>query len=225
MGVAGAVGGVAGSRTVSVTGFTLRRVDREGDLALIHRWMNDPEVAAYWHTAEPMSEISAYLAMRGASPSIRLCVGELSGEPMSYWELYRADRDALGCFYDALPHDIGVSVLIGPPEWRGKGVASRLIDTVARQIFADTPETPRIVADPAVRNVAAVRAFTSAGFRTDRELVLPDKRAVLVIRERAIGLGAMAIHRGDVSRAQHVVAVGGYAPWAHRPSQTCCALR
>lgn len=178
--------GVAAAGRAGWRGFTLRGVDRECDLALIHRWMNDPEVAAYWHMADPMSEISAYLAMRGASPSIRLCVGELSGQPMSYWELYRADRDALGCFYDALPHDVGISVLIGPPEWRGKGVASGLIDTVARQIFADIPETSRIVADPAARNVAAVRAFRSAGFRTSRELTLPDKRAVLVIRERDI---------------------------------------
>src|SRR5690348_10112900 len=41
--------------------FSLRELDLDRDLDLLHRWMNDPEVARYWKKAWPREQVASYL--------------------------------------------------------------------------------------------------------------------------------------------------------------------
>lgn len=74
--------------------FQLVPVRLERDLAVISRWMNDPAVAAFWELAGAETVTAAHLMpqLEGDGRSIP-CLGVLSGVPMSYWEIYRADLD------------------------------------------------------------------------------------------------------------------------------------
>ncbi|NED93542.1 acetyltransferase, partial [Streptomyces sp. SID11233] len=56
---------------------------------------------------------------------------------------------------------------------------------VTSLILAHRPYATRVLAEPDVRNVRSVAAFLRAGYRKDRELDLPGKRAALMIRDRA----------------------------------------
>ncbi|WP_280707845.1 GNAT family N-acetyltransferase [Kitasatospora sp. GP30] len=161
--------------------FRLRPVE-EGDLPLITSWMNDPAVAAFWELAGPPEVTERHLRPQLApgGPS-RPYLGLLGGEPISYWEVYQAARDRLADHYPAGPDDLGVHLLIGPPSARGRGLGAVLIDAVAGELLRDCA---RVVAEPDVRNTASVRSFERAGFRRAGELQLPEKRAVLMIRER-----------------------------------------
>ncbi|MFI9274788.1 GNAT family N-acetyltransferase [Kitasatospora sp. NPDC052896] len=161
--------------------FRLRPV-RPADLPLITDWMNDPAVAAFWELAGPaeLTERHVGAQLEGDGRSVPY-LGLLDGAPMSYWEVYAAAHDRLAGYYPARPDDTGLHLLLGPPETRGRGLGSVLLDAVTEELLR---RGPRVVAEPDVRNTASVRAFRRAGFTETGELHLPEKRAALMIRDR-----------------------------------------
>ncbi|AVZ75703.1 GNAT family N-acetyltransferase [Streptomyces lunaelactis] len=176
-----------GPVTTSVGSVHLVPVRIERDLPLISRWMNDPAVAAFWELAGPESITAAHLRTQldGDGRSIP-CLGVLSGTPMSYFEIYRADLDPLARHYPARPHDTGIHLLIGNVADRGRGVGSTLLRAVADLVLDNRPRCARVIAEPHLRNTPSVSAFLSAGFRFSAEVDLPDKRAALMVRDRAL---------------------------------------
>ncbi|MFD5816839.1 GNAT family N-acetyltransferase [Streptomyces sp. NPDC127038] len=157
------------------------------DLALVHRWMNDPAVAEFWELAGPEAVVEDHLLRQldGDGRSVP-CLGVLDGVPMSYWEIYRADLDPLARHYPARPHDTGVHLLIGGVADRGRGLGSTLLRVVADHVLDHRPACARVVAEPDLRNTPSVSAFLSGGFRFSAEIDLPGKRAALMIRDRAL---------------------------------------
>ncbi|WP_405662011.1 GNAT family N-acetyltransferase [Streptomyces sp. RK9] len=167
--------------------FQLVPVRVERDLALISRWMNDPAVAAFWELAGPASVTETHLRpqLDGDGRSVP-CLGVLDGAPMSYWEIYRADLDPLARHYPARPHDTGIHLLVGGVADRGRGLGTTLLRAVADLVLDHRPSCARVVAEPDLRNTPSVSAFLSAGFRFAAEVDLPDKRAALMVRDRAL---------------------------------------
>ncbi|MEV0323189.1 GNAT family N-acetyltransferase [Streptomyces sp. NPDC050659] len=176
-----------GPVTTAVGVFQLVPVRVERDLALISRWMNDPAVAAFWELAGPEAVTEAHLRgqLEGDGRSVP-CLGVLEGTPMSYWEIYRADLDALARHYPARPHDTGVHLLIGGVADRGRGLGTSLLRAVADLVLDHRAACARVIAEPDLRNTPSVSAFLSAGFRFAAEVDLPDKRAALMVRDRAL---------------------------------------
>jgi RimJ/RimL family protein N-acetyltransferase len=167
--------------------FRLVPVRLERDLALLAGWMNDPAVAEFWELAgdQRVTEDHLRSQLTGDGRSVP-CLGVLDGVPMSYWEIYRADLDPLARRYPARPHDTGVHLLIGGVADRARGLGSALLRAVATMVLDNRPACTRVVAEPDLRNTPSVSAFLTAGFRLSAELELPDKRAALMIRDRAL---------------------------------------
>ncbi|MGW0769553.1 GNAT family N-acetyltransferase [Streptomyces sp. NPDC002676] len=165
--------------------FELVPVSVERDLPLVHRWMNDPAVAAYWELAGPQDRTASHLrAQRDGDGRSVPCLGVLDGAPMSYWEIYRADLDPLARHYPARPHDTGIHLLIGGAADRGRGLGSTLLRAVVGLVLDRRPACASVVAEPDLRNTPSVAAFLSAGFRFAAEVDLPGKRAALMIWDR-----------------------------------------
>lgn len=166
--------------------FQLVPVHPARDLAMISRWMNDPAVAAFWELAGPESITAGHIRRQldGDGRSVP-CLGVLDGRPMSYWEIYRADLDPLARHYPARPHDTGIHLLIGGVDNRGRGIGTTLLRAVSDLVLDNRPLCARVVAEPDLRNTPSVSAFLSAGFRFSAEVELPDKRAALMVRDRA----------------------------------------
>ncbi|WKD32189.1 GNAT family N-acetyltransferase [Streptomyces xanthophaeus] len=176
-----------GSVTTPAGAFRLEPVRPGRDLELLTGWMNDPEVAAYWELAGPAAVTADHLRAQldGDGRSIP-CLGLLDGTPMSYWEIYRADLDPLSGHYPARPHDTGIHLLIGDGTNRGRGLGTALLRAVADLVLGNRPRCTRVVAEPDIRNTPSVSAFLNSGFRCSAEIDLPEKRAALMIRERAL---------------------------------------
>ncbi|MER7728249.1 GNAT family N-acetyltransferase [Streptomyces sp. NPDC096323] len=171
--------------TTSAGVFQLVPVRLERDLPLISRWMNDPAVAAFWELAGDETVTARHLKpqLDGDGRSIP-CLGVLSGVPMSYWEIYRADLDPLARHCRIRPHDTGVHLLIGDADQRGQGIGSTLLRAVGDLVLDHRPRCTRVVAEPDLGNAPSVSAFLSAGFRFAAEVELPEKRAALMVRDR-----------------------------------------
>ncbi|MFH8559353.1 GNAT family N-acetyltransferase [Streptomyces sp. NPDC017988] len=176
-----------GPVTTDAGAFQLVPVRLERDLPLISRWMNDPAVAAFWELAGPEAVTEEHLRpqLDGDGRSVP-CLGVLEGMPMSYWEIYRADLDPLARHYPFRPHDTGIHLLIGGVVNRGRGLGTALLRAVADLVLDRRPACARVIAEPDLRNTPSVSAFLSAGFRFSAEVDLPDKRAALMVRDRAL---------------------------------------
>ncbi|MEU8959191.1 GNAT family N-acetyltransferase [Streptomyces sp. NPDC048518] len=183
------LGGVGrwGCTPTDAGAFRLVPVRLERDLPLISRWMNDPTVAAFWELSGPEAVTESHLRSQldGDGRSVP-CLGVLEGMPMSYWEIYRADLDPLARHYPSRPHDTGIHLLIGGVANRGRGLGTSLLRAAADHVLDHRPACTRVVAEPDLRNTPSVSAFLSAGFRFSAEVDLPDKRAALMIRDRAL---------------------------------------
>ncbi len=161
--------------------FTLCPVKPDRDLAVIHRWMNDPAVARYWELDGPIERTADHLAEQRALPHTEPYLARLSGRAIGYWEVYRAAEDRLAAYYPARPDDVGIHLLIGEPDLRGLGLGTLLLTALCDAIQRESG--CRVVADPDERNIASVRAFMAAGFTPSGTVTLPEKRATLVIRD------------------------------------------
>ncbi|MER5929284.1 GNAT family N-acetyltransferase [Streptomyces sp. NPDC002054] len=167
--------------------FRLAPVRLGRDLELLTRWMNDPVVDAFWELRGPAAVTATHLRTQldGDGRSIP-CLGLLDGTPMSYWEIYRADLDPLARYYPARPHDTGIHVLLGEAADRGRGLGTTLLRAVADLVLDNRPRCTRVIAEPDIRNTPSVTAFLNSGFRLSAEIDLPEKRAALMLRERAL---------------------------------------
>ena len=168
--------------------FTLSPVKPDRDLPLIHRWMNDPEVARYWELDGPPERTAGHIAAQLELEHTQPLLARLGGRPIGYWELYQAAEDELAGYYPARPTDLGVHLLIGEADCRGIGLGGLLLGVLAEAAQRQRPR--RLVAEPDERNVASVRAFAAAGFHAAGTLELPGKRATLMVRpepERGTG--------------------------------------
>lgn len=176
-----------GALSTCVGEFRLRRVRLPGDLPLITAWMNDPAVAAFWHLDGPSETTERHLRAQLTSDGRSVpCLGVLERRPVGYWEIYRADLDPLALHYPARSHDIGIHVLLGPADARGRGLGSALLRAIADQVLRTRPRCTRVLAEPDVRNTACVAALRKAGFRRTAELDLTDKHAALMVRNRRL---------------------------------------
>lgn len=161
-----------------------RRLDPAADLDLVHGWMHQPHVVPFWQLDVRRDEVGAYLAGIAEAGHVEPLIGCVDGAPVSYWEVYWAARDPLAHHYPAADHDQGVHLLIGPPEWTGRGLGRRLLDAVVRWQLEREPRTRRIVAEPDVRNGRMIHVFERCGFTRQDELDLPEKRAALMVHPR-----------------------------------------
>ncbi|MDA8354633.1 MAG: GNAT family N-acetyltransferase [Firmicutes bacterium] len=162
---------------------SFRRVELERDLDRLHRWHHEPHVIPFWNLNISLEKYRQHLTSFLADTHQSLHIGMLDGTPMSYWETYWAKDDILGNYYDWHPEDQGVHLLIGPPSFLGKGYALPLLQTITHWLFQHEP-TEKVVAEPDVRNAKMIHIFEKCGFRFQREIDLPDKRAALLFCSR-----------------------------------------
>src|SRR5215475_15432425 len=139
--------------------FTVRDLDLAKDVDLVHTWMNQPDIAGQWGLHGSKESIAAYIGALQSGTHVRPCIGYVDGVPMSYWEIYRADLDPLARYFPFLHYDLGLNVLIGPSEYRGRGIGPRMIAAVCDDLFEEHRRTRRIVAEIDVHAGAAHRAF------------------------------------------------------------------
>jgi acetyl CoA:N6-hydroxylysine acetyl transferase len=162
---------------------SFRPASVEEDAERVHEWMNREHVVPFWDMAWPRERIRAYLQEAVDDPHQTPYIGHLEGEPMSYWESYWAVDDVLGRHYDAQPEDQGVHLLIGPPEFLGKGYALPLLRAMTAMQFRHEP-TKKVVTEPDIRNERVIRVFERCGFELQRPVDLPDKKAALMFCRR-----------------------------------------
>ena len=164
--------------TQDVDGFgtvAVRLLDAKADAGLVHGWVRE-ERAAFWGmnglTEDQVAEIYAHMDTLDTHHAYLL---EKDGEPVGLLQTYEPEADRVSECYAVEPGDIGVHLLLAPPEAAGarSGWSSALLGAVATYVLV-VLDRRRVVVDPDVRNEKAIARFLRQGFVAGERVVLPE---------------------------------------------------
>ncbi|NNC23002.1 acetyltransferase [Salinisphaera sp. USBA-960] len=179
-------------RTVGGVGhLTIRPFAGGNDIAAAHRWLTAPHATFWGMQANREADTKDYFTAINKSATHEAWMGHLDGEPYFLAEVYAPDADAIGDYYPVDAGDIGMHLLIAPPEQYIHGLTWAVFTLVVDTLFAREDVT-RIVVEPDVEN-SGIHVFNErAGFVYERQIAMRDKTAWLATCSRAGHRCAMA---------------------------------
>lgn len=157
---------------------------RHSDLPLLQRWLQLPQVDAWWHEPLDLAGVVAKYGPRidGLVPT-HMFVIELDGRAIGWIQWYRwRDYAAHAAQLGAEPTAAGVDLALGEVEMLGRGLGSAALRLfIERVVFAH--DVSAVVSDPEERNTRSLRAFEKAGFTVERTIRLQgETRPRCVVR-------------------------------------------
>lgn len=168
---------------------TLRVLDPDADLDVLHAWVNEPR-ARFWGLAGlPRTELRDLYAHVGSLPTHHAFLVRWDGEPVALLQTYEPGHDPVGEAYDVEPGDVGAHFLLGARGPRGADLWAGVGPLIVAFCLAD-PRVERIVVEPDAANERAHARMRALGFETAGRVRVGDKDALLAFltRERARGL-------------------------------------
>lgn len=205
----------------------LEPLDVDRDVPLLHAWVTHPRSVFWMMQDASVDDVRREYADIVASPHHDAWLGRVGpgggavgpggtsrlrgraadGAAAFLAETYDPAHSALAAVHETQPGDLGMHVLVAPTDTPVHGFTAAVFAAVVRHCFTlpghgDVPAR-RVVVEPDARNVAIHRLNTRAGFVAEREVELPDKRALLsaCTREQfeASELGASFDPTGDAA--------------------------
>ena len=201
---------------------TIEPLDLERDaelLGLLHAWVTHPRSKFWMMQDATLNDVRREYGDIVANPHHDAFLGRADGRPAFLVETYDPRWSALADLPELEPGDLGMHVMIGPPEGEPlPGYTSQVFAAVLEHCFAD-PAVRRVVVEPDVDNAAIRVKNIDAGFVELREVPVPGKTAMLSVctreaYERASGMSAPHLTPAFMDLAhRHLVAkaIGEYA--------------
>lgn len=92
------------------------------DTDILHKWMNDPRVAAAWGVSGSKSTQEAFLKSSLSNRHSMPVIGCWDGKPFGYFEIYWVKEDNLAKYIgrEVDDFDRGIHALVGEQEFRGE---------------------------------------------------------------------------------------------------------
>jgi len=137
------------------------------DLRLIVEWRSQPEVYE-WYAGRPVTENEIRKRHLESPDPVTRCIVHLDGEPVGFLQFYEYIdkwKPAVGLEPDEQAW--GLDLYLGEVRMHGRGIGTRLVRGVVERLITDYGAT-RVLIDPHVGNIAAVRSYEQAGFRKIR---------------------------------------------------------
>ncbi len=163
---------------------SLRTLDVDTDLERFNRWQNDPRVSAFWEETGSLEEHRAHLQKLDEDPHSLMLIGCFDDEPFAYFEVYWAQEDRLGRYYDAGHYDRGIHMLVGEAHHRGPHKVRSWLSALSHYLLLDEPRTQTLVSEPRADNDRMIAHLQCVGFCRLKEFDFPHKRAALMAMTR-----------------------------------------
>ena len=156
----------------------------QDDLPLLHTWLQQSHVKRWWRDRDTLEDVEAHYlpAILGIEPTDHYVV-ELDGRAIGMLQTYRATDYAADWPVGARPGDAGVDILIGEPEFVGRGLGPQILRLFVDEIVFADAGVNAVIAGPDVRNTSSIRAFEKAGFRRLREVAVPGEEAAELLMQ------------------------------------------
>jgi len=163
------------------------RLMKENDLLLLHSWLQRPHVVEWWggEACLNFDQVQEKYLPRLKNPErVTPYIAMMDSTPIGYAQSYIALGCGDGWWEDETDPGVrGIDLFLSEGNQLGKGIGTRLVETLVKHLFAD-PEVTKIQTDPDPRNLRAIRCYEKAGFRVVRTIVTPDDPALYMVQER-----------------------------------------
>jgi RimJ/RimL family protein N-acetyltransferase len=157
---------------------SLRPLDLATDVPTLHNWVTQP-YAQYWGLlTATVDDVRTEYERIERTGYHQAFLGAHDGRPAFLMERYQPAHDPVGEVYQPAPGDIGMHVLVAPPEQRVPGFTGVVFETILDYLFSD-PLVDRVVVEPDVRNTKIQDLNQRMGFRKHSIVTLPGKQAWL----------------------------------------------
>jgi aminoglycoside 6'-N-acetyltransferase len=155
----------------------------DDDVPLLAAWLRDPAVGAWWEgttIAYDDAYVRAEMLHADDETHVTQAIVELDGEPIGFQQWYTlAGEPETMVEYGLVADDraFGIDQIIGESRLHNRGIGTRQVRAVAAWLLgSDGPGARRVLTDPVVENLRAVRCYEKAGFRKVR--VVPDHEEI-----------------------------------------------
>ncbi|KAF8469101.1 acyl-CoA N-acyltransferase [Kalaharituber pfeilii] len=182
---------------------TFRTANMETDVPLLHKWMNNPRVDAFWGEAGPEThqhqflqkgledhhcfpvigswrDLSATDSANGKEGK-EICSEEV---PFGYFEIYWVKEDRLAGYTKTADWDRGVHVLVGEERFRGYHRVQVWLSSLVHYMFLSDPRTMTLILEPRVDNEKFINYLMRVGFYKEKEFSFPHKQAAVMKLKR-----------------------------------------
>lgn len=125
------------------------------DLDLLHSWMNEPRVSAFWGLAGPLEVQESFLTKGLSDRHSFPVIGCWDGKPFGYFEIYWVKEDHLGrhlASKDLNDWDRGFHALIGEQEFRGAHRVRVWLSALVHYCWLADPRTEKVLVEPRIDN-------------------------------------------------------------------------
>jgi RimJ/RimL family protein N-acetyltransferase len=177
---------------VTPSGITFRPL-AEGDLSLVHRWLNNPAVAEWYGLdlankpyPSPEEVAANYLPrIRGETRTFGYVI-VIDGDDAGYIQCYRlGDHPAYAAVLDHDDDAWGIDLFIGEDAFRDRGLGAVLLREFVENEVLTRPGVTGVVIAPNPRNPRAIRCYEKAGFCYLRTVWVPQENGeeYLMVRD------------------------------------------
>ncbi|MCV9933582.1 GNAT family N-acetyltransferase [Flavobacterium sp. LS1R47] len=156
---------------------TLRPVDIDKDLEMLHEWFHRDHALAIWKMNWPIKQLESYYRTLLPSDVAHSYIGEANGVPTFNIEVYWANRDIVGNYYDVLPSDYGTHQFIAPTDPKLK-FGSPATQSMMDFVFGEA-KVGKMVGEGSVDSLASMMNKAHVGFKIQKVIEMPDKKANL----------------------------------------------
>jgi len=157
---------------------TLEPLDVDAHAALLREWVTHPRSVYWGMLGATVSEVTREYSRIAAEPRHCAQLGRADGVPQFLVETYDPQHSELGGLPDLAEGDLGMHVLVAPPDRVRPGFTRAVFRAVMALCFQDE-SVRRVVVEPDVRNEKIAQLNADAGFVVARLIELPNKTAAL----------------------------------------------
>ncbi|RBL89485.1 GNAT family N-acetyltransferase [Chitinophaga flava] len=159
-------------------------MDLTHDTPEIYQWVTQP-YARYWGmTDKSYKQVLAEYTTICHNEHAAALIGKINSKTTFLCEYYDPAHDPIGSHYDPEPGDVGMHILLGPPEQRIPGFSWQVFSIIMDFLF-ENPYHDRVVVEPDIHNEKIHRLNKRAGFTYVKEIQLPHKTAALAFCTRS----------------------------------------
>lgn len=146
--------------------------DELGDYQVMSKWLSDPRVLEFYEGRDhplALEQIQSEYAPRiRGEEDITPCLITLQSVPIGYMQFYLVGEESRNSY--GLPADecleavYGIDQFIGEVSCWNRGLGTRSISLLLRYLF-QTKSARKVILDPHVTNLRAIRCYEKCGFR------------------------------------------------------------
>jgi aminoglycoside 6'-N-acetyltransferase len=147
-----------------------------GDLALMHRWLNNDFVARWWPGWPSLEQVRAKYAPRisGGDPT-KCFIVEVDAAPTAFIQCYYIRDYPEYAIGPEAANAAGIDLFIGEREHAYRGLGPCVIrEFLGRVVFCEF-QVDSCIIGPAQNNHAAIRAYEKAGFKYLKTVSIPGE--------------------------------------------------